>query len=212
MTPVQSGGVSGRNAFSKPRGSTLWVAEGDSITNSGSSWISYADRVAAQNALFHFTNLSVGGSTVADMVTRASTVDAKISSVAGTTANVLSIMIGTNDIYFYNGTAANTLTALQAYIDARIAAGWNKIVLGTMLPRGSLPDTQRAIYNAGIKAMYGTSRCAQVADFGGDPIIGVFGTPNDTSLYLDLTHPTQSSQDGIMTLIARIAICSATLP
>jgi lysophospholipase L1-like esterase len=60
----------------------------------------------------------------------------------------LILFAGTNDIT-YGDTAAQAYASFQTYLAARLAAGWPvaRIIVCTMLPRGSAVEAARAIYN-----------------------------------------------------------------
>lgn len=119
---------------------------------------------------------------------------------AALATNVVHIFAGTNDI---QNRASGTIVGygtmvfnsyLVPYIQAMQAAGFNSVVVGTMLPRnwtGSATDiaqrnTERDAYNTLIIANAATYNYT-VADYGA---IAALSNPSDSSEYVDGIHPT----------------------
>lgn len=99
--------------------------------------------------------------------------------------------LGTNDLAA-SSTAAETYTALQAYLAIVRAAGW-RVILGTIPPRTNLTgskETERQAYNTLLRANYRVLGCVGVIDFAADVTFGAPGANLDTTLYSDGTHPT----------------------
>jgi lysophospholipase L1-like esterase len=115
----------------------------------------------------------------------------------GVKNNVLHLWIGTNDIA--GGQSGEvTFQQLIPFINMAQADGW-KVVVGTMLPRGTSINAQRMIYNNLIRK-YSGQRNYVVADYAADPTIGQVGQ-NGAPYYLDGIHPTSLGY----TYIAQIA-------
>lgn len=96
------------------------------------------------------------------------------------------IWAGTNDIAG-GWTGAGTYSALADYCAARYAAGWDRVIILTMLPRsagGDDPDTEteRQAYNALIRANW-ESIADGLADVASDGRIGDAGDELDTTYY-----------------------------
>lgn len=137
-------------------------------------------------------NFAVGGSTVADATARAATTDSALNPA--TTHNTLTVWFGANDLSGGSSSAATFVASLKTYCLARKAAGWQKIVLIPILPRGDIAgfNTRRNAANAleladpdftnGVAAdIIATIDAAMFAD----------GATSDATLYqVDLVHPT----------------------
>jgi lysophospholipase L1-like esterase len=101
---------------------------------------------------------------------------------------------GTNDI-------GNNLTDVQAYTNiknyciGRKAAGWNKTIVGTILPRNGSPNPSFEATRISVNSMIRAAKAANeswldaVADIGGDSNLQ---TPSDTTYYSDGLHLTDS--------------------
>lgn len=145
-------------------------------------------------------NLSVGGQTLVNMQTDASTqIDVLYDP---TRVRNLVWWGGTNGAY----TAAQKITQLETYYNSRQAIGWRQIEVG-MLPRSQsgLPANFEA-----DRQTIRTSRLAQYSiataetnvwkdsngnfyvDLGGDTAIGDAGDENNTIYYLDKVHLTNA--------------------
>ena len=113
----------------------------------------------------------------------------------GTSGSVAVVVEGTNDIY-YGATAAQAFADLQAYVNARLAHGF-QVVVTTILSRSN-PGTPanfnvtRAAYNALVVAAYGGGATpgVQLANWASDPNMGINGAEtNLTYFQADLVHP-----------------------
>ena len=144
-----------------------------------------------QNARVY--NVAEASKTLATLTTDAPTWVDPLKSGAG--KDYLVIFAGTNDIYLAGKTGAQTYTQLVTYCTARRSAGWNKIIVVTMLPRGGTTmETYRQDYNSAIRAGFaaGTLPCDAVADVGSDPTIGQAGQQANTTYFFDAIHPTKA--------------------
>lgn len=116
---------------------------------------------------------------------------------------VLIPFMGGNDIFVYGYSASATAAYMQAYIDARIAAGWDPTKIGVCTPpaRNNLSfDAARLTYAADIRSK-AVTKGYKVIDLAADATIGPFVAAANTSLFGDGVHPT----DYCQTLIAAIA-------
>jgi len=111
------------------------------------------------------------------------------------------IFAGTNDIFLYSQTGAQTAALLQTYVDARNAAGWaySDICVCTMLPRQSANESARTAYNSDIRT--NAIKGYVVADVGADATIGVFSAPTNTTYYSDTIHPTDAGHAIVASII-----------
>jgi lysophospholipase L1-like esterase len=125
-----------------------------------------------------------------------SKIDAVLSQGSPSQTYVLVIEHGVNDLTTlgggYAGNPNGFTTALASFIATRYAAGWNKIVVHTILPRegtGTDWDGDRATANTTIRSWEGVSVDA-VADIASDATIGANGAAANTTYYQDGVHPT----------------------
>lgn len=147
-------------------------------------------------------NNAVGGTTLASMTARAAALDAKLPTNRTGRKFILTVDIGTNDLYSYAGAtdaiaAAAYATALAAYCDARRAAGW--LVVGVpVLPRSdagigapavAAHNARRALLRTEQLTWVGTHYDA-FADWGGDATMWPDAASNNVTYYnADKIHP-----------------------
>ena len=113
--------------------------------------------------------------------------------------NWLIAFAGTNGIAIARHSAADEYSALQAYVRARIAAGWkpSQIIVCTMLPRAGVAEDVRRSYNALIVA--DTANLGyHVARLDLDPALETLDATN----YPDGTHPSDAMHARIARVIA----------
>lgn len=171
----------------------IFCAEGDSITARSGSHAYLAGSTASPAVLGR--NFAVAGATLANVVSRASSVDAVIPASINGRKFILSLLIGANDIGATSDMTAYA-ASIAAYTDARRAAGW-KVVICTVTPKavsaGGASDTtfntRRAALNTILRTWVGTHADA-VADFGGDATVGVDAAASNVTYYGDGLHPT----------------------
>ena len=130
--------------------------------------------------------LAVGGSNIITMT-------ARISGVSNCNGEVVTVLIGANDLLNYSSGQA-WANALWAYTDKLRAQGF-KVAVATLLPRiaGSATNqapfnARRAEVNAMIRAAVGAHTDA-VIDYAADPRIGDDDDAKNTALYPDGLHP-----------------------
>jgi lysophospholipase L1-like esterase len=137
-------------------GPRVLVTEGDSIT---SSVVGYAvNYPATASPPVVFTNRAVSGSCIdagsPDLAERASVDDALKQGGL----NILSVLIGANDLGIYNLSAATYETAFTTWLNARVAAGWivvvQTITASDPTQHASL-EASRGAANTWIKAQEG---------------------------------------------------------
>ena len=93
------------------------------------------------------------------------------------------------------------------------SGGFNKIIVGTMLPRtggftapmvSATFETQRLAYNTWLRANYATF-ADTLADYGADAIMGNVANCTNTAYYADQTHPA-SGGHAILASICAAAV------
>lgn len=191
------------------------VIDGDSITSGvGTTLCQTWVRQMGLPSAFKITNRAEASAAIstssgaAILSTEAATfIDTYIESGK---INVLVLFAGTNDM-FAGATNATLYTNTKAYLAARKAAGWNKIILIGTLPRGGTPappanfETYRQalrasfladfsiatayplIFAASGSVTYGTDL---YIDMGGDATIGQAGQNTNETNYADGIHLT----------------------
>lgn len=95
---------------------------------------------------------AVAGDTISQMNARGTTIDGKLITETSNYKNVLVIWIGVNDFVNTVGAGTTAYNALKTYVQARIAAGHNKIFVYTMTPttyggRNATFEAERVIFN-----------------------------------------------------------------
>lgn len=150
-------------------------------------------------------NYGVPNRFIADL--NGATIDARYD--AGNDANILVVLIGTNDCAA--GTAAATSNAaLKAFCQARQATGWT-VVVGTIPAYSSSFGTEaiRLAYNAEIRADWATFADG-LADIGADARVGVTGAEmSSTYFQADQVHP-KAAGAAVLAELVRDALL--TLP
>lgn len=126
-----------------------------------------------------------GGLTISSLITLAADIDATKSTI---TNNILSVFIGTND---YVTPTATFLASLKSFVLARKAAGWNKVLITTVLPRCNpvSNETWRTTVNTALRADHAWAD--GIVDLGDtSTAMGGVGACADTMYYGDGVHPT----------------------
>lgn len=199
---------------------TRWyVGEGDSISgyNStvGANTYTYLYGASAatttEGTVFAENNAKLGSNAGNSLNERATVLDTFLVPGAN---NILSVLIGANDLYNYSGGGAQYATDVATYCDARRTAGW-KVAIGTVLPRSdtgitapqiAVHNTQRAIFNTAVRTWVGV-HANVVMDFAADATMGPDAASDSTTYYFDKLHPKQAGQD-ILAGIAKTALDS----
>lgn len=129
-------------------------------------------------------NLAIGGQTNSQMITDdPGRLDPLLSSLSNP------LLVG-----WENHNEQNTTTYL-AWSTARASAGWNKRLMGTMLPATSPAgfNTTRATQNPIIKAY--AQAGLTIVDVGNAPVIGVDAAASDAGLFGDGVHYTETGSE-----------------
>jgi lysophospholipase L1-like esterase len=100
-------------------------------------------------------------------------------------SNVLVAYAGTNDIAG-GSTVAETIAEMTIFIADSFVAGWDVVILGSMLSRGGFSDDLRDSYNE-WQAAQANGSTVFYSHFCDDPFLA--NTAN-TAAYLDQIHPT----------------------
>lgn len=180
-------------------GPTVYVAEGDSITEAGTTYpVLYAQ--TRPQIILH--DIAVSGNTLGNLQSR----NPPAESYGAGGKNILSVLIGHNDIvqnYPVGGTRAAWLSALATYLDSKRAAGM-KVVLCTILPSTVAGfNAERNAVNAVLSGWVG-SHCDALCDFASDPTMGPDAAAADLSLYQDGIHPTLAGQIALQAVITPV--------
>jgi len=168
-----------------------WVLfEGDSITGgTGGPWTSTVQAAVTTTHFPQGANTAVAGSILANVTSRESTDNATL--LPSPTRNVLVLLVGANDMNDSGG-AAGFEAALKAYCLAQKAAGWNKLVLLTLLPQTTAGfNVFRDAVNALIVA--DSSFYDALVSLDLDPHMGCDACAANTTYYQDGIHPTTTA-------------------
>lgn len=134
------------------------------------------------------------------MAARSAALDALIPTTKGNTKFVLSILVGYNDFAAGDSTSTH-LTNLAAYIDARRAARWDKIILCTHTPSTTAGfEAWRNTVDAAYAGWVG-GRVDVLCDFHSDATMGPSSAAADTAKFSDGIHPTQAGQNSLELII-----------
>lgn len=198
-----------------------WVADGDSITVGAGGVPAYPFVALASMpggtpstpgtntpANSVITNVGyVGLNDIAVIGTQFSVMNANFATVVAPlvtpgAVNMLTVMAGTNDAA--NGASAATIySLLKTYVGLARAAGYTKIVVGTITARdddgGTLWTNVLAPYNALVRANYNTDIGADaLMDFGASPLFSPASAAlNLTNYTSDHLHPNTTGEAGM---------------
>ncbi len=110
--------------------------------------------------------------------------------------NILSIFAGSNDFGNNNETPEQIMADFVLYCSTRRAAGWNKIVVATMLPRNDSHDMvypnfepNRIAFNTLLRNGF-SPHADGLIDIGADSIMGNVDNIDNTLYFVDGVHPT----------------------
>lgn len=194
----------------------LFIFDGDSITigNGSTGGQTYPYQAQTQlGTVGTYQNIGVSGQTVVQMSSDAATqVDPVYSSTR--TSNILSLLGGTNDLYF----GANGLTTynnIVAYSQARRLAGF-KVIVNTILPRSNSGtpltfETDRQTINTLIRSNW-TTFADGISDIASDSRIGDAGDETNTTYFSpDKVHLTNTGY-GVIANYVVAAIRQITSP
>lgn len=144
-------------------------------------------RLVADTLGLGYRNSAIGGTRI-DQAASTDLIGLDYDKIAGV-RNIVTLFSGTNDIA-QGASAATVQSRIQSWCSARYAAGWNKVVVATILPRNVVGfETVRITVNTWLRANYLTF-CDGLADVGGDAVIGNASNLGNTQYYSDGIHPT----------------------
>lgn len=128
------------------------VIEGHSFTDPTKTLGNYLMTITKAST---YENKAVGGSSIAQMAARASSVDDCLLTEASGLKNILVVWVGVNDLRNVTGQVATSYAALKNYVQSRITAGW-KVFCFTMTPTNKATDpvvfeTERSQWNTLLK-------------------------------------------------------------
>ncbi len=118
---------------------------------------------------------------------------------------IITILIGRNDLVNY-GNVADYLTNLGRYVDALRKAGWDRVVVGTLLPSNWPPfKPLRTDWNAAVLSNCWASKhhVAAIVPFGEMPEMGSDAAAASTAFYADGTHPNNKGYEAMAVVFAK---------
>ena len=137
---------------------------------------------------------AVGGSGIGTVVSR-------IQQLSDCNGEVVTLLIGANDLYTSSRTEQQWLAEVYNSADGLRAQGY-KVALSTVLPRCDQTaawrtefNRRRAVVNPLIRASVGVHADA-IIDYAADPVMGPDSAACNTALYRDGLHPTDGNAAG----------------
>ena len=118
---------------------------------------------------------------------------------------IITILIGRNDLVTY-GNVADYLSNIGDYINALKRAGWDRVVLGTLLPSSWAPfRALRTDWNTAVLSDCWASlhHVDAIASFGEMPEMGSDEAAASTKFYADGTHPNNNGYEAMAVVFAR---------
>lgn len=181
---------------------TVIVFDGDSRTiGSGGAgpYTSVTMTSLAPGRVLTGRNLGVSGQTVASMSGDAA---AQIDGLLRLYEKGVCVIWGGYNDHATDAVSAATIESrIWTYSDARRTAGWKMVVCSELPANNTGWQAVRDTLNTGIVANYATHADALV-NLGADATMGPWAARDDTSLYLDKTHPTDAGYAIIAALVA----------
>lgn len=213
-----------------PAGTSFYRACGDSITfadGSGAGGTSYARLFAATDTTnINFAVAASNGANLAGAISAQAALNTLIDANPGYATYNLSVLIGAGDVTdpgnsaYYPSNSAAFLAAYQAYL-INFDPRWDITVI-TLLDRSGLTSyvpfrPWAELVRTGLLGFKGQTRadgsvyCHEVIDFSHDDVMGVPAHASEnTALYYDGTHPTQTGQNYLERAFA--PVMSARMP
>ena len=184
-------------------GATYLMSEGDSNTSTNGPTFNPYSVIYANTtipAVVTFKDAAIGGSTLANMVSREATDIAYIGSNPNFTNYILSVWDGvnekTNGTYYPSG-AAQFATDLASYVAAMRTGGFLQVI-GLTMPNTtygtqSVTDAWVDAMNVAIRGLYPATFDA-IVDLGADPRLGGHNAAANTKYFTDGIHLTNLGQ------------------
>jgi lysophospholipase L1-like esterase len=190
-----------------------WVADGDSITGSYAYSYPYAT-VAALSPKTYLAKRANTSLFLTNLENRLTSLTALIPPSKAGKKFVYSVLIGANDATTIIADPVAYGNRLASYLDDVRAAGFDEIIVGTVLPRvetlnvlvqWTAFNTARATLNAIIRTWVGTHADA-IMDFAADPVVGVDSACTNATYYADGLHPTSLTHNTYLAPISTAAV------
>lgn len=193
-------------------GTPALAADGNSLTRgygaSNPPTTSYPARLTARLAAaggnYAVSNLGADGQTFPDMSSDAAA-QVDVLKNSSSTHNIVIAWEITNCIGNAGDDAATALAHAEAYIDARVAAGWNRVIVPLALPRDDAAwspskETIRQAVNAQLTSHYSGSSVVEIVDLSQDSRLS---DPHDSTYFnLDKIHLNDNGYDVVAELLA----------
>lgn len=191
----------------------VYFAEGHSIPATGGSYAYLFGPNSSPTVVGGV--LAIGGSTLATVSARVAALIAKLPTNRTGRKFIVSLDIGTNDLYNYPGAtdaiAAAAYAAALATVHDTLRAAGIKTVACTMLPRSDVGligapavaahNARRALLRTEILTWVGV-HCDGVADFGNDATMGPDAASDNVTYYnADKIHPIAAGHAILETII-----------
>jgi len=141
-----------------------------------------------------YYNGAVGGSNIANSITRAPVLDSHLITETPTYKNALVVYSGVNDVSAA-GTGLTAYNLFKTYVEDRIAAGWSNVFAYTMTPTtmggaGAGVEAERNIFNGLLRTDLSTIAGVYILDTDTN---AAMNNPDDESYYIDKLHPARLS-------------------
>jgi len=191
------------------QGHDLVAFVGNSISTgaycgNGNTWSAFAGK---KLGLKHWVNFSKGGITTPQIAALAA---AEIDPIRKLTTGrgIMVFWEATNDIALNKISGAQALANVADFCAARKNAGWDKIVVLTVMPRGNVGaefEPARLEFNDLLKKDYAKYGIDAVVDLGADPVLGAPGANNDKTYFRsdDQTHLTALGESHVADLTVK---------
>ncbi len=183
-------------------GSVNVVCDGDSRTSGDGGGTPYPTQLdTLLGAGWDVTNVGVGGQTAGEMVIDAdATLDVALYSATAST-NAVVEWGGTNDLYF-GMSAAQTFNRIRDYVLRRLANGWQKVYVLTVVKRNDAGtpagyETARGLLNTSLATL--ASSRIEIVDVGAHASLQ--DTTNPVFFNADQVHLTTAGYAVVATMV-----------
>lgn len=175
-----------------------WITfEGDSISAANTWTYKFGPN---SSPLCQGTSRATPGSSLATLRARAASTDKTLPTVRAGKKLFFVSLIGANDmtsVGSYSGPGGTGMTGwlidYAAYLDARKAAGFTHVVVGTILPTSNAThNTNRNIANPTLRTWVGT-HCDAIIDFAASATYGTDAAGSNVAIFGDGVHPTATT-------------------
>jgi|GEM_PF-4932345 hypothetical protein len=178
--------------------------EGHSFMTISNSYTRIGHKIADSLNIVQNNNNAVNGSTIAGAVSRSAALDAMLDASHD---NYLVVWLGVNEIDNTVGSGQAAYDALKPYIQARLTAGWDKILVYTCTPAtlsgrgaGSQFETvERHIFNDNLRDDLSLLNGVYILD---TDTVSELDDPTNTTYYSDGLHLTPDGGDLVSAQLA----------